>query len=520
MQKLREADSSFYCDVLAAILIICITIIIMSFANDRQFVNSSKETDFVGGFQQEAARFIRGEKMRVAFHPPGYSVSLALVHSVIGDWFKAGLAISVAAAGALLVFNYLCFRELLNPLAGLGALAALLSVPAFFSFSIQSTSDVFFLAVYSAVLYAILLAMRRQALWLWFLVGVLISIAFLSRTNGVVVLMVLVAPFLLERNLSYKVRSVAALVLGFLLLVIAWWLYSSRTGSPFMPTKTYANLALTYMSEADRIGGDARIPLESQFTSNWDVLARDPVHVIKVYLRDLFELPRNLLTTLTWPPLALVYALCSVAWLFRLRDLRVLVVMALTCISLALTNMKAFEPRYYFFILPIAGAAVGLLISMMSKFLPSLLPARWLQGVALALFAFVSFAAFGYEGFKSAEDRGASAQLAEIIAQVLRKTPSNAALVCRKCGVAMHAERKPLLFPQMANSDELKAYLEQVGNTAPTFILIGQAERKMRPELSERLLEDPLPKWLEVSAQGDVGGRWRVIKYLGKESAD
>ena len=53
-----------------------------------------------------------------------------------------------------------------------------------------------------------------------------------------------------------------------------------------------ANFALTYFSE-DRISGDGRAKVEEQFDSLSSVLAYDPIHIIKTYLKDLVALVKK-----------------------------------------------------------------------------------------------------------------------------------------------------------------------------------------------------------------------------------
>ncbi len=517
-----KRESSEYWNTAVVAVVVLVTILVAWFAGGREFINVNTETDFIGGFQLEAARFLAGKRMEIEFHPPGYSIAIAMMHEVSANWFKAALLISVIASAAILVFNYLCFRELVSPAAGFGAVAALIGAPIFFSFSIQSTSDIFFLALYSIALYTLVYAMRSRKLVFWLLTGIAISLVFLSRTNGIIFILALGAPLLVYDAKRDAVKAVAALIFGFSILVIVWWVYAQHTNSPFMPTKTYANLALTYAGGADRITGDARIPLESQFSSSMDVLLSDPAHVALTYARDLMALPRNLLTTLLSMPLAIGYALCSLGWLLKLGDRRVLVVLVITLSGVALTNMKAFEPRYYMFLLPVVGASLGLIVSDVSRLAPHFLRSQKLQSSAFALFALLSFAVYGEHGFSLAEERQISLQLKEIVPALSKLTPVDSVLMCRKSNAAFHAGRKDVVFPPMASREQLRIYLEgidrveEVGGVrgrVPIFILVARAEQAMRPEMSKSLLSEPLPAWLEITEEGFAGGHWRLIRY-------
>jgi hypothetical protein len=514
MTAIRQTEPVGRADLIAACLILLAAVLIVVHAVGRQYLNVDTETDFISGFQPEAARFLRGEGLRLEFHPPGYPIALAAFFSIAGDWFAAGLVLSAASAVAVLVVSYLCFRELLGVPAGFGALAALAGSAVFASFSIQATSDMYFLALWISAIWLVVVSMRQQRVWQWALAGLLIAGAVLARTNGVVLLALLIAPLLSGRSLKAGVLNFAVVAVAVAAPVLAWWLYSQSTGSPFMPTKTYANLALTYFADGSRISADSLVLLQSQFSSSLDVLLTDPVRVMRIYLRDLLHLPGKLVSRLTWPPLAVLCLVCGVAWLTRLKDLRALLVLAVTLASVALMNMKAFEARYYLLLLPVAGASIGLAVTWLVNRAAD--PGRFSSAGSLGMAALVVFALgmSGYGGFSRAENRALSAEFAEIIEEVRGKTPENALLVCRKCNAAFHSGRGTTgFFPEVRNLGELCQYLESLDLVQPTYIVIASMERKLRPEISAELSGSPLPAWLDVTAQGTGGTPWRLLEY-------
>ena len=514
MTPVRQAEPVGRADLIAACLILLAAVLIVVQAVGRQYLNVDTETDFISGFQPEAARFLRGEGFLLEFHPPGFPIALAALFSIIGDWFAAGLVLSAASAVVVLVVSYLCFRELLGVPAGLGALAALAGSAVFVSFSIQATSDMYFLALWTSAIWLVVVSMRQQRVWQWVLAGLLIAGAVLARTNGVVLLALLVAPLISGRSLRAGILNFAVVAVAVAAPVLAWWLYSKSIGSPFMPTKTYANLALTYFADGSRISADSLVQLQSQFSSSLDVLLTDPSRVMRIYLRDLANLPGKLLSRLTWPPLAALCLVCGVAWLTRLKDPRVLLVLAVTLASVALLNMKAFEARYFLLLLPVAGASIGLAVTWLGDRAAD--PGKFSSAGSLGMALLVVFVLgiSGYGGFARAENPALSAEFSEIIGEIQSKTPEDSLMVCRKCNAAYHAGRGTTgFFPEVRNLAELCQYLKSLELDRPTYVVIASMERKLRPEVSAELSADPLPEWLEVTAQGAGGTPWRLIKY-------
>ncbi len=508
-----RSNVSSYADLSAFCLVLLVGALLVWQADARQYLNVGTETDFIGGFQIEAARFMAGQAMELSFHPPGYPVLLAAVFSIVNDWFTAGLTVSVLSAIVVLAASYLCYRDLLGAPGGLGALAALLGSAVFLAFSIQSTSDILFLSIWCLALYAATIAMRQQAPWQWLALGLLISSGILTRTNGIVLSLLAIAPLITHRPLSSRLTNTVLVFAAMATPLLIWLIYSTITGSPFMPTKTYANLALTYFS-TERISGDALRLVESQFTSSLDVLTTDPMRVLRIYLDDLYHLPGRLLRNATWPPLALLCLLCSLVWLTKLRDTRALLVLGVTLASMAVLNMKAFETRYYLHLLPVAGASIGLALTKLAhRGGPQWIQQSTTQTGALVLLSMLALGISGFSGFGRAENRVLSAQFQAMIPQIEQKTPRDAKIMCRKCNAAYHAQRDFVSFPALDTLEQLCAELLGRDSSHPVYIAIAEPEKDRRPKLSASLMSPTLPEWLELTAEGAGRNPWRLIRY-------
>ena len=73
------------------------------------------ETDYVQFFVPDAERFLEGEPLQGAFHPPLYPVLIAGAYAFLGDWLAAGIAVSFGFGLAALVCSYLLFLRVGGP---------------------------------------------------------------------------------------------------------------------------------------------------------------------------------------------------------------------------------------------------------------------------------------------------------------------------------------------------------------------------------------------------------------------
>ncbi|MFC1880771.1 hypothetical protein ACFL2S_04630 [Thermodesulfobacteriota bacterium] len=90
-------DSYVYFGALVLILLLAF----MSFS--RQTIHYGVETGFLGGFVPETQRFLSQDPHRVGAHPPFYSITLASVYWIIGDWFKSGLILSLLSSFIVII---------------------------------------------------------------------------------------------------------------------------------------------------------------------------------------------------------------------------------------------------------------------------------------------------------------------------------------------------------------------------------------------------------------------------------
>lgn len=496
--------------------------ILAAIALDRPVYNYNTETDYLGGFVPEASRLLRGEPLEIAFHPPLYAVAIAFAHSLARDWFVAGLLVSLASSLGVLAFSVELFRRILGPGAALGAAVALGISPTFLHFSMQATSEIFSLAVYMAAVLVAWWSAERKTLPALLLAGVVIGVALLARTNHIVLLglllfyLVPVADGEHAPRKSRPFRALATVALAFSLPLAAWAGFAASTGAPIVPTKNHENLALTYFGEDDRISGDVRLALAREFTSTLDVLVEDPARIAKIYVRDLVVTTYRLLTRDTVLPFPLV-ALGLLFWLAIVaregsRRLALSVLLLNIVAMVLLLNFKAYEHRYYVFLVPFVGAAVGHVVSAALRRRYRDLISLTVALGSVALVAYGAVTAFQetrrLHGEDWSRDAFAAAQALDAV-----DASSESLVYARKPHVAHYAGVASEILPPLDDLDALIGAMAEAGEEAgaPVFLFYGAPERSARPQFSSLSVSREVEATrLQLVSEGDEGDGWTL----------
>ena len=380
----ESAGPSWYRRQWGALALALLGIGLALVAASRGYPGYGTESDLLGGFIPEAERFRQGAPLIMDFQPPLYPFLLFLGQLVISDWFQIGLVLSWAAAILTIWIGYLFFREVFSPGAGVGSAVALATSGTFLAFAVQATSDVPFLFFYTATLWAAWrIPTGSRPLWWAAATGALIGLSLLFRVNGLPLVLLVLAPWLASGTRGAKWRWTGALVGGWAAILLVWGGYAGLTGSPLYPTDNYANLAMTYYGEGDRLSVEDRLQMEDRFSSTLEVLTHDPVAVARQYAGDLWNTTRILFTSdeLMAFPLG-VLALSGVLILVLLRPSPFqLLFVVLRVGHVLLLNLKTFEPRYFLFLIPLLGAGAGVLVHEGARVLRR--PHRWVAGVVL-----------------------------------------------------------------------------------------------------------------------------------------
>lgn len=505
---------------ISALVVVILGTLFVSFLDlNREYFAFGTETDYLGSFMPEAQRFLGGDPLLLETHPPLYSIVVAVVQIVVGDWFTTGLLLSAISSAIVLGTSFLFFRLLCGRWAGWGAMLGLLASNTFVTYSALATSDVFFLALCSVALLFVLLAMRFGSLGLWTTCGLFVGCVLLTRANGISLLLLVFAPLLGALPRKGKLKNLVAMIAGASIPLLAWSAYATYSDSPLYPTSTQYLLALTYFApSADRISGDAITAVQGAFRGEnaFQILMHDPTHVAKVYLTDLYTLLTRALSTtpllvfplnlLALPGLLLICMRGTKEFFFYL--------FFVVAAQLLLINFKAYEERYLLFLVPLLGAAAGHaygeILEAAKKHaatLPLVIAALVICGAVAGVSSFLAV------WLRLPKDE---VELSSLV-PVARKVASDcSALAARKPHLPFYLGCNYLGLPMGTNLDALKAFLAQQPARGSIYIYYGSVEQQLRRELS--ILKSPAraPEWLEAVAGDAYGKGWWLYRYKAK----
>lgn len=507
-----EAAVSHRASTAAAVLIALLAILTGWFCLQRERFNLGSESDFLGRFVPEAQRLLSGGPLLVDIHLPGYAVVLAGVDRLVGDWLVSGLLLSWLPSIVVLLCCWRLFERIGGGWAGLGAVGLLATSTVFLGFSAQASSDMLFLAAFFGCLLVVVRAMESPRRADWVFGGLLAGLTFMLRTNGIVLLALALAPWLVPAGHRARLKYSVMFAAGAMLPIVAWAWLAQQTGSPMFPTETHSNLALTYYGDRGTAPHDQRMRLGEAFDSTLDVLLHDPLYVARVYLVDLLKLPVRIVLHAGWLPLALLSALCLLYLAPWLRSRAGIVVLVMALLSTLLMNMKQFESRYYLYLTPLLGAALGVALQRLLMRTAVERRANWLlAGLVLAVVAGMVPAARAAR--MMTEPPAESREIAAVLAAVESQVPAGRPIVARKNLVTFYSGRPLIWFPEAVTLDGLCEALRRDGHDGSAYLLIGAAERRIRPEVAAQVLSGALPGWTRLAASGGpAGAGWALVE--------
>ncbi|PYV15912.1 MAG: hypothetical protein DMG07_08785 [Acidobacteria bacterium] len=189
-------------------------------ARFHPFGTYATETDFYHLFAPDASRLADWRFPENPYQGPGYPAALAVVTKLTGDLFISGKWISITSAAlvALLTF-WLCSR-LFGYWTGVGAATIVMVSGEYLRFTINATTDVFFLLLCLTTL-AVFTSRWLPVPWRVALAAVAASLTYLTRYNGLFLLAAclfgIVVLDLFGRRLTERLGLAAVFVGVFLL---------------------------------------------------------------------------------------------------------------------------------------------------------------------------------------------------------------------------------------------------------------------------------------------------------------
>lgn len=504
--------------VVYAIMITSV-LVIAFIALNRETFNYHTETDFLGGFLPEALRIIKGESLLVEFHPPFYSFSIAFAYFIIGNWMKAGLIVSVLFSFLLMFFGYHFFKIKFGTIEAIGSVIILIASPTYLIYSMSTTSDIFSVSLMFLSFYCIAKAFYEKKYYWTLFAGIAVGLSILTRTNGIVLIGFLLFFITIQQHRIRFNKKIIQFGVGMMLPICIWIVYAFFSNSPVMPTKTYENLALTYYSENDRITGDARVIASKDFTSSFDVILKDPGRTIKIYMKDLVNVVHNLAYNPSFiqKPIGqlAIFGFFILCLTFMFKGHFYFVVFLNMLLLFLLSNLKAFELRYYLYFLPFLGAGLANLMSIVyskldNKYYAKILFIIFIIGISAYSCKKAISEAYIYQKYNSSTDAHSAASCLPT-----KENKSGAIIISRKPHISYYSDSLRAGFPDVTT---IKALQYEIGKkilpkNKKVFIFYGKIESNYRKELRNVLLgQENTPSWLEVVCTGNEEGGWVLFQ--------
>jgi hypothetical protein len=311
--------------------------------------------------------------------------------------------------------------------------------------------------------------------------------------------------------LRAKVADCLCLLGGAAVPVVAMLLYGAMTGSTVFPSSNHLSLATSFFHVGeDHSSLDTAIEAAERFESMTEVLAYDPAWLARMYFVRLYELLASDITSVIEPLLYFMFLPGAFFLIGRRWNRAFMIIMVVLIAETLLVNLKPFHPRYYLFLVPFLGAAIGYACReiIRADWPP---PVRTGFTAALVLMFAVATAQATAKPYRYA--RNQMTELAEIVPLARHQIGPGAAVVARKPHLAFHTEATAVFLPQLQTLGELREFLRLLAADSPAYLLYGQAERRWRPQYRSLATSDLAPNWLEVVADSDEPGRWVLYRY-------
>lgn len=499
---------------------IAIFVVLMSvLCFKRQTLNYGIETDFIGGFVPEAIRFLNGDPLKLKYHPPFYSIVLSSIYLIFNDWMTSGLTLSLISSCIVMIMSYHFVKLAFGKKAAVGAISAFFLSWGFIWYSIQASSDMFFFALFYCSMFAIAMAEKKQKKYFWIIGGIFAGLTFLTRSNGIPVIFVLLFAVVSKcRNLSKK-KILVFMLSGAMFPIILWTLYAKISHSPVYVQSNYENLAVSYFSKgSDRWSGDATKESSKEFDNIWEVLTKDPKHILSRYVKDLLKNIKRLFTSdffIAFP--FIPFALPGLILLFFNKFDQFKLILLINLLAMILFfNLCAWMNRLYLFLIPIMGAGVFTLIAHIYLNFNLKLNKKVLYIIAsIFILIFVVNIKVHYDRLVKSE---AIDSLAASKILINRKNIKESLIISRKPHLRFYSGSKSRVFPNVKTFEKLQIAIKNMilpydGNTA-AYLFYGPVELQLRSQFSALASSDFHSPWLKKIGWGNEKGGWVLYKIL------
>ena len=459
------------------------------------------ETDFYWTYAPTAQGILHGVLEVDQFKGPGYEFVLAVTKTLSGDFFRAGMLISLLSGAVVIYLTYKLLAKLFGRDAAVLVTVGLMLNYTFLKYSYTTGTDMFFNMLTVLVVYFLL---RSDDLRFWEIAvaGALTGYAYVTRYNAIAFYAGAIAGLTLVnyKNVPMKERLAASGVFVFssLLFVVPWALYCHRETGSFFYNRNYANIAYEMFGKGKVSWDEYWFKMAPRFKSYFDVMAADPGGFFRQIGTNAAEHFWNDVTLLVESAVG-IFAFGGILALIDKRTDRRQLMYFVFAFAFYLVLLPVFYGER--FSLFLAATILLLAVTFFQwKRLPAFgSPKFGLKHIALVVIYFIAAKA---SIDKVAADISSGPeevlQVRDAFIQQMPEQPPGKIIVTRKPHIAYYLNMKFVSFPYVNSIDEL---LAQCKKERADYLFYSGIEAGMRPQFSYLLDPARAPRQLRPVVQ-------------------
>ena len=455
------------------------------------------ETDFFWSYVPEAKSILHKIFVIEGFRGPAYPVLLAGAGSLLGDFFRAGIVLSVFSAAGVLYLSHELFRRFFQPDIALFGTLLIAVNKTFIQYSYTASTDMVFNFVVTASLFFLLQSEQRR--WLNIILSsIFAAIAYLTRYNGVFIVAAvpLILLFINCYDLQWKERwKTTAVFLGiFLLAITPWGIYCYKQMGSFFYNQNYLNIAYEMFAKG-KIGWDQFWNIDSHnYHSLLQVVFSDPGKFIGTLFSNVYAHFTNDIKSLLLWPLGVASILGILVMWWEKPTIREFSLLVYGVCFFGILLLVFYSERFSMFLLLIY---VTLAIHTLTwKKLTRVRLWNYVQiSVLISWIVLVWTFSQAYEFNMTNINSGPQEVplIADWFIKNYGKGNESQLIVTRKPHIAYYLGMSMSGFPYVQNEEELR---KQVKDSKASYLFFSTMEAYMRPQFQTWLDPRNAPSWL------------------------
>jgi hypothetical protein len=474
----------------AAIALLYFIVLTVLSIQYHQIGDYGVETDFYWSHVPEAQRMLEGNLQIQDFQGPLYPAVLAGASLVTADLFRAGTLLATLSAAVALLLIYQLFRILLRyDMALVGTLLVAVNT-VFVQYSYSAGTDMLFnVLVLGAV---VLVLSQNERRWSSVaLSGLLAGCAYLTRYNGVVLLLAIPLAFLLANPyrlaMNERLKTAGVFAGCFLIVIAPWGVYSLIEKGSFFYNKNYLNIAYEMYAKGRMSWDEFWYQGPEKYSSLAQVFFTDPVLFLKTVVGNSFTHALSDLENLAGWQVG-VFSVAGTVLLVRGKpSSHILAFLIISFLFFGVLLLVFYSERFSLFLL-----TAYVLLALKALTWPKLAEYRFWNrvhlGALLALVIMIWTTARSYD-FNARNISSGPIEvlsIAEWFHSAKGTAPDGTLILARKPHIAYYLGMELVSFHVVSTFEELFSEIKQKN---VSYVYFGLMEAGLRPQF--RSLLDP-----------------------------